>query len=149
MDTSNPAADSNDQRPADQQARAAQAHPNPRDPQSQPGSSPAFGSFGHAHPTNSGGPAPVANDGSNDNPDEFSEFRKSSAPATEDYSTEAEQANPAQQPGHVEQNQAPAEVAATQNADQSTAERSWADDDPRYAGGHQRQAYDDDPTHVL
>ena len=85
-----------------------------------------------------------ANSGANDNPDEFSEFRKPSAPPTEDYSAQADAAIPADQPGHVAQNQAPAEVAATQNAPQDEADRAWADDDPRYAGGHRHQAYDDD-----
>ena len=143
MDTS-----ANDPRPADQQARADQARPNPNDPASQPHATPAFGTFGVADssPRTS---APAANSGANDNPDEFSEFRKPDAPPTEDYSDDASDANPRQQRGHVVQNQDPAAVAATQNADHEDSKEAWAKDDPRYAGGHQRQAYDDDPTHVL
>ncbi len=94
-------------------------------------------------------PPPPANSGANDNPDEFSAFRKPDAPRTEDYTAQAEIADPNAQLGHVDQNQAPAEVVATQDAPHDEAERAWADDDPRYAGGHRRQAYDDDPGHVL
>ncbi|UYZ59545.1 hypothetical protein [Hymenobacter latericus] len=75
------------------------------------------------------------NDGSNDNPDEFSEFRKSGSSATEDYSRESRQADPAQQPGHVEQNQNPEGVAAAQNASYDEQREAWADDDPRYGSG--------------
>ena len=67
--------------------------------------------------------------GANDNPDEFSEFR--------DRKKDAEKApsNPADQPGHVEQNQDPAAVRAAQNADSEEQRTAWAKDDPRYAGG--------------
>ncbi|AYA35872.1 hypothetical protein D3Y59_01695 [Hymenobacter oligotrophus] len=76
-----------------------------------------------------------ANDGSNDNPDEFSEFRKPGASSTEDYSQESRQTDPAQQPGHVEQNQDPEGVAAAQNASYDEQREAWADDDPRYGSG--------------
>ena len=67
--------------------------------------------------------------GANDNPDEFSEFR--------DREKDAQKApsNPADQPGHVEQNQDPAAVRAAQNADSDEQRAAWAKDDPRYAGG--------------
>lgn len=79
-----------------------------------------------ANPTNSG---------HNDNPDEFSEFRKKSAPGTEDYSAESATANPEAQRGHVEQNQNPDAVAATQDADNDTQREAWTSDDPRYGSG--------------
>ena len=67
--------------------------------------------------------------GANDNPDEFSEFR--------DKEKDAQKApsNPADQPGHVEQNQDPAAVRAAQHADSEEQRAAWAKDDPRYAGG--------------
>jgi hypothetical protein len=76
-----------------------------------------------------------ANSGANDNPDEFSEFRKPGAPPTENYAAESEQADPAQQPGHVEQNQNPAAVAAAQNASHAEQRKAYALDDPRYGSG--------------
>ena len=77
-----------------------------------------------------------SNSGHNDNPDEFSEFRKPSAPPTENYAQESEAADPQQQRGHVEQNQAPGAVAATQNADNDAQREAWKADDPRYGSGH-------------
>ena len=120
--------DSADQRPADQKARAEQAHPTP-----QTTDTPQYGDFGHAQPTNA---APANNSGHNDNPDEFSEFRKPNRTGTEDYSAEAEAANPREQPGHVEQNQDPAAVRAAQDKDADVQRAAWADDDPRYGSGH-------------
>ncbi|OON67069.1 hypothetical protein [Hymenobacter sp. CRA2] len=76
-----------------------------------------------------------SNSGANDNPDEFSEFRKPDAPPTENYAQESQQTDPAQQPGHVEQNQNPAAVAATQNAGNDAQRAAWKDDDPRYGSG--------------
>lgn len=75
------------------------------------------------------------NSGANDNPDEFSEFRKPGAPPTENYAAESQQADPAQQPGHVEQNQAPEAVAATRNANNEAQREAWKADDPRYGSG--------------
>ncbi|GAA4384510.1 hypothetical protein [Hymenobacter koreensis] len=80
-------------------------------------------------------PAPRTNDGSNDNPDEFSEFRKPGSSSTEDYSRESRQADPAQQPGHVEQNQNPEAVQAAENAPYTEQREAWAEDDPRYGSG--------------
>ena len=82
------------------------------------------------------------NSGHNDNPDEFSFFKEDAdeakpASGTENYAPEAEPADPADQPGHIEQNQDPAAVLATQinHADNETTHQAWEKDDPRYAGG--------------
>ncbi|MCC3160676.1 hypothetical protein LJ737_25795 [Hymenobacter sp. 15J16-1T3B] len=87
-------------------------------------------------PTNEPQRANPHNSGANDNPDEFSEFRKPNAPPTENYAQESRQANPAEQPGHVEQNQNPDAVAAAQNADDDEQRAAWKSDDPRYGSGH-------------
>ena len=83
-----------------------------------------------------------ANSGHNDNPDEFSTFKEDAdeakpASGTENYAAEAREANPADQPGHVAQNQDPAAVRAAQlhDADNEATREAWAKDDPRYAGG--------------
>ncbi len=159
MNTEQPnnAANQADSRPEDQQARAAQAHPNSNDPMVN-AAAPNYGEFGGvAQPAAIGGVtnyAPTSsaaprsnNDGSNDNPDEFSEFRKSNRTGTEDYSPEAEQANPAAQKGHVEQNQNPAAVRDAQNEDNDVQRTAWADDDPRYAGGgSHNEAFNEKPA---
>ncbi|WP_046244985.1 hypothetical protein [Hymenobacter terrenus] len=138
MDTQDtPLPPANDFRPQDQQDRAAAARPNPNDPILE-ARSPNYGDFGGVNPANSTGAdgpaiAPVSQQagrsGANDNPDEFSEFR--------DREKDARQApaNPADQPGHVEQNQDPAAVRATQDEDNDEQRAAWARDDPRYAGG--------------
>ncbi|WP_201980068.1 hypothetical protein [Hymenobacter rubidus] len=137
MDTQNtPAPSTDDARPLDQQERAAAARPNSNDPAVN-ASSPTYGEFGGvpasaplaahhaAAPTN----AAPGRSGANDNPDEFSEFR--------DREKEARNApdNPEDQPGHVEQNQAPDAVRAAQHADTDEQRAAWSKDDPRYAGG--------------
>ena len=83
-----------------------------------------------------------ANSGHNDNPDEFSFFKEDAdeakpASGTEDYTAEAREADPANQVGHVEQNQDPAAVRTAQltDADNEASREAWAKDDPRYAGG--------------
>ena len=118
----------NDFRPLDQQERAAAAQPNPNDPILN-ANSPNYGTFGVADtPTSS---TEGGRSGSNDNPDEFSEFR--------DREKDAQNApdNLEDQPGHVQQNQAPAIVRETQasGADNEELRAAWAKDDPRYAGG--------------
>ena len=94
------------------------------------------------------------NDGSNDNPDEFSEFRGKNASATEQYClpgaiadpnlqrghVEQNQhpeaiADPHQQRGHVEQNQAVAAVQASADGTPGEQKAAYALDDPRMAGG--------------
>jgi hypothetical protein len=143
--------------PEDQQARAANAHPNANDPMVN-AAAPNYGEFGGGTPTTpasgvtsyapSNSAAPRSNnDGSNDNPDEFSEFRKGNKTGSEDYSPEAGQANPAAQKGHVEQNQNPAAVRDAQNEDNDVQRTAWADDDPRYAGGGtHNEAFNEKPA---
>ncbi|RTQ47774.1 hypothetical protein EJV47_17795 [Hymenobacter gummosus] len=102
----------------------------------------------HPHPEHDADkPASASrrNDGSNDNPDEFSEFRKSDAPGTEDYSRESEQADPWAQPGHVEQNQNPEAVKATENSSNDAKREAWAKDDPRYGSGPRPATPDEAP----
>lgn len=106
-------------------------------PQSSPSASentPNYGEFGNpdaAQPRS----AHESNDGSNDNPDEFSEFRKKRSNLTEDYGQVSQQADPAEQRGHVEQNQNPEAVVAAQDSDESTRRAAYAADDPRYGSG--------------
>jgi|GEM_PF-966098 len=153
--TERPAGSSADQRPLDQQARAAQAQPRSTgEPQTQP-ISPNYGEFGGVasapatggvtqYPTN----AARANDGSNDNPDEFSEFRKPNRSGSEDYSAEAAQVNPARQPGHVEQNQDPAAVRAAHGKEEDIQRTAWADDDPRYGSGQRTSWPSNEPNNI-
>jgi len=146
MDTQNPPLPpENDYRPQDQQERAAAAHPNPHDPMVD-ASSPNYGEFGGVAPsaplaaTYAGQPtnaAPAGRDGSNDNPDEFSEFRDREKDARD------APANPEDQPGHVEQNQDPIAVRATQDADNDVQRAAWSQDDPRYAGGGSHNTRDE------
>ncbi|SFQ53757.1 hypothetical protein [Hymenobacter arizonensis] len=138
MNTQNtPNPPDNDFRPEDQQERAAAARPNPNDPIIN-AHSPNYGEFGGIDPNNPvAGQAPsvmptnqqAGRDGSNDNPDEFSEFRDREKDARD------APANPEDQPGHVEQNQNPAAVRATQDENYDEQKAAWALDDPRYAGG--------------
>jgi hypothetical protein len=147
MDTQNPSLPpENDFRPEDQQQRAASAQPNPNDPMVE-AASPNYGEFGGvtpsaplaasypAQPTN----AAPGRSGANDNPDEFSEFR--------DREKDAQNApdHPQDQPGHVEQNQDPAAVRATQGADNDVQRAAWAQDDPRYAGGGTHNTRQENP----
>ena len=153
MDTQEtPMPPANDTRPQDQQDRAAAAKLNPNDPAVN-ASSPSYGEFGgvgsssamaanHApQPINS---APAAGrSGANDNPDEFSEFR--------DREKDAKKApdNPADQPGHVEQNQHPEAVRATNDEDNDEQRAAWALDDPRYAGGGTHNTRNDEKNDQL
>lgn len=130
--------------PAGQQHRAEQAHLNVNEPaRAAEAGTPHYGDFGQPGHTAPTGPVSQAgrNDGSNDNPDEFSEFRDKNASSTEDYSTDAENANPEHQRGHVVQNQDPQGVRNVQNADRDVQEGTWADDDERYAGGHKHASW--------
>ena len=125
QDTPNPP--DNDFRPLDQQERAASAQPNPNDP-ILTASSPNYGEFGGANAADAAA-QPAGRDGSNDNPDEFSEFRSREKDAQD------APADPANQPGHVEQNQNPEAVRATQDENNDEQRAAWAEDDPRWAGG--------------
>lgn len=111
-----------------QRERAAAAHLNPNDPAHEAeAGTPVYGDFGKAD-TAAGQPASSGRDGSNDNPDEFSELRK-----PED--AQKAPARPEDQRGHVTQNQDPGAVHAAQGAENDEQRTAWADDDPRYIGG--------------
>lgn len=108
--------------PADDQA--AEAHQG----------TPHYGDFGH--PADPNLPREAAhNDGANDNPDEFCEFRGKNAAATEHYCMPEVVADPAHQRGHVEQNQNPAAVRAAADGTPGEQKAAYALDDPRMAGG--------------
>ena len=131
-----------DQRPAGQQDRAATAHLNPNEPATQAeAGTPAYGNFGKADETEPAAPL-ASNDGSNDNPDEFSEFRKPAAQPTASQNPgyqpngEPDTPNPGPQRGHAQQNQDPSLVKDAKDADNDAQRTAWADDDRRYAGGH-------------
>jgi hypothetical protein len=129
--------------PADQQKRANEARPQVDTAATEAGpGTPQYGDFGNPNNVTATSPAPN-NDGSNDNPDEFSEFRKPGEASTEDYGTTADAANPDHQQGHVEQNQDPQAVRAVQNADADAQKVGWAKDDERYAGGHRPASWEE------
>ncbi|MFC7670845.1 hypothetical protein ACFQT0_28250 [Hymenobacter humi] len=98
--------------------------PQPAPTDAQPAAEPAahdgtphYGDFGHpADPTAPRHYQAPTNDGSNDNPDEFSEFRGKNASATEQYCLPGAIADPNLQRGHVEQNQHPEAIAAAEGA---------------------------------
>ena len=132
---SSPDAAADDPRPADQQASPEPLRPNPNDPATQAeAGTPQYGSFGRAEdaptPPNfdaQGNPGAAGNDGSNDNPDEFSELRPASGkePASEHGA----------RLGHAEQNEDPQAVRAAHDKDNDVQRAAWSDDDRRYAGG--------------
>jgi len=107
----------------------------PQSSSSETQSAPTYGQFGNPDDANQPKSAHTSNDGSNDNPDEFSEFRKKRPNLTEDYGQVSQQVDPTEQRGHVEQNQNPEAVAAAQNSDESTRRAAYASDDPRYGSG--------------
>jgi len=132
-----PASDSanDDQLPAGQQARAEQARLNPDDPAHEAeAGTPAYGSFGTPQDVDAAAARGRGRDGSNDNPDEFSELRK-----PED--AHKAPANIEDQRGHIEQNQDPNAVRAARHADTDAQRAAWSDDDERYAGGKQEATY--------
>ncbi|WP_210513959.1 hypothetical protein [Hymenobacter terricola] len=83
---------------------------------------PGYGDFGHTAAQVPPASQAIANDGSNDNPDEFSEARNA-------------QKAPAEQPSQVEQNQDTAAIRAAQGGTEAEERAAYAKDDPRYAGG--------------
>ncbi|GAB2845339.1 MULTISPECIES: hypothetical protein [Hymenobacter] len=117
--------------------------PQPAPTDAQPAAEPAahdgtphYGDFGHpADPTAPRHYQAPTNDGTNDNPDEFSEFRGKHAAATEHYCMPEAIADPHQQRGHVEQNQAVAAVQASADGTPGEQKAAYALDDPRMAGG--------------
>ena len=127
----------NDPRPEYQADNAAQAQPNSQDPAVH-NNAPNYGSFGTAEGAAQAAAqrnASAQNDGSNDNPDEFSEFRGKNASATEQYCLPGAIADPNLQRGHVEQNQHPEAIAAAEGGSDAEERAAYALDDPRYAGG--------------
>jgi hypothetical protein len=140
MATSTPSQQNeNDNRPLDQQERAADAQLNSNDPAAN-ASAPHYGTFGHTDDAAFAASQGGGRSGANDNPDEFSEFR--------DREKEAQNApsRPEDQPGHIEQNQAPEVVreAQAEGADNEELRKAWAADDPRYAGGGTHSTRDED-----
>ncbi|WP_022821615.1 hypothetical protein [Hymenobacter norwichensis] len=117
--------------------------PQPAPTDAQPAAEPAahdgtphYGDFGHpADPTAPRHYQAPTNDCSNDNPDEFSEFRGKNASATEQYCLPGAIADPNLQRGHVEQNQHPEAIAAAEGGSDAEERAAYALDDPRYAGG--------------
>ncbi len=133
MSTHSAVTEDDDQMPAGQQARAAQARLNPNDPAHEAeAGTPVYGDFGK--PENAA--ATKGRDSSNDNHDQFSELRK-----PEDAADAP--ASPADQRGHVTQNQDPAAVRDAQHADTDAQRAAWSDDDPRYAGGKAKATWQD------
>ncbi len=125
-----------DNLPLGQRQRAEEARLNPNDPaRHAEAGTPAYGDFGHL-PTNADAPK-TGRDGSNDNPDEFSELRK-----PEDAHDAP--AHPAGQRGHVTQNQDPSAVRDAQHANTDEQRAAWSDDDPRYAGGKQEATWQEE-----
>lgn len=132
---SSPDANADDPRPADQQASPEPLRPNPNDPATQAETgTPQYGNFGRvedAPPAPNydaqGTPTAAGKDGSNDNPDEFSELRSADdeAPASERGARLAP----------AEQNEDPQAVRAAHNKDNDVQRAAWSDDDRRYAGG--------------
>ena len=139
MDTKN-STDSSDQdfRPADQQARAQQAHLNPNDPaKDAEAGTPIYSDFGKpSEPAAADSKAPADRSGSNDNPDEFSERH-------DDKDAQGHPDKLEDQPGHVVQNQDSENVriAETSGAENDELRAAWSKDDPRYAGGGSHNAF--------
>ena len=144
-------------RPETPARNAAEAQPNPNDAAVDASAgTPHYAAFGSPEDaTNaanlaaaSGAPAPAhaGNDGSNDNPDEFSEFRTADQPATEGYSAQAENA---QQAGAASYNggrdQSNAQPEAFEKAE-DVARAAFAADDPRYGSGKQSSWPSNEPA---
>lgn len=139
--------------PADQQKAAERAHLNPDEPQlNAEAGTPHYGDFGKSGDTKQ----PQPRDGSNDNPDEFSEFRKdddkNAGKPDQDvpgaYTTNSPNSNPTGQVGHVVQNRDPQAVRYAQGdttgqnqKEEDNTRQAWAQDDERYAGGHAQASW--------
>jgi hypothetical protein len=131
--------------PIGQRQRAEEAHLNPNDPATQAeAGTPAYAAFGQPGDKEAAAASKEAatsasasrNDGSHDNPDEFSEFNKPDAHVGAQPNGEPESDSTGPQRGHVTQNQDPAAVRDAQHANTDEQRAAWSDDDPRYAGGH-------------
>lgn len=114
----------------DQRERAQEARLNPNDPAKEAATSPQYGDFGKPAEPAPTVDKPEGRSGSNDNPDEFSEFR-------DEAKAEAHPDKLEEQPGHIMQNQDPQGVAKAEasGADTDELRAAWSKDDPRYAGG--------------
>jgi hypothetical protein len=125
--------------PEYQRARANDVHLDHNEPQLEAeAGTPNYGDFGRPNSAATSASQPKRNDGSNDNPDEFSEFRK-----PDDRGTNADSANLMDQRGHVDQNQNPGAVNVTQDAENDETRAAWAEDDERYAGGHRKASWEE------
>ncbi|MBO3272194.1 hypothetical protein [Hymenobacter defluvii] len=95
---------------------------------------PHYGTFGTPEDAAESTYCAEPTDGSNDNPDEFSELRGPQL-RTEQYCMPGAQSDPARQRGHVEMNQNVAAVQAAQDGTPAEQKAAYALDDPRMAGG--------------
>ncbi|QKG56294.1 hypothetical protein GKZ68_06355 [Hymenobacter sp. BRD128] len=135
MNPGSASAEDNDQLPIGQRQRAEEAHLNPNESATQAeAGTPVYGDFGKPEVVAAAASAGRGRDGSNDNPDEFSEIRDPEDAAKAPV-------NPTDQRGHVTQNQDPAAVRSAQHADTDAQRAAWSDDDPRYAGGKQKATW--------
>lgn len=137
--------DADDHRPAYQSARADDAHPHADEVATEAGAgTPQYGDFGKPDSAASSAAA-GRNDGSNDNPDEFSELDR-----PDDRGTDATSATATEQRGNTTQNQDVAAVRAAHDADTDEQRAAWSADDERYAGGHQKASWEenDDDEHA-
>ncbi|WP_375419484.1 hypothetical protein [uncultured Hymenobacter sp.] len=138
-----------DPRPEGQAENAAEAQPNPHDPAVH-AHAPSYGSFGHledaANAAAAGETTRGQNDGSNDNPDEFSEFRTAAQPGTQGYksqTTTATSAGAASYNGGRDASNAHPE--AFEKAE-DVARAAFAEDDPRYGSGTESSWASNEPA---
>lgn len=153
MDSSSPIP--NENLPAYQAEAAKNAHLNPNEPATQAeAGTPQYGDFGKPGAAKQ----PQPHDGSNDNPDEFSEFRKdddkNAGKPDQDvpgaYTTDSPNSNPTGQVGHVVQNRdsqavryAQGDTAGQNQKEEDNTRTAWAQDDERYAGGHAKASWEE------
>jgi hypothetical protein len=146
MNTGSDSAEDNDQLPIGQRQRAEEAHLNPNEPATQAeAGTPAYGDFGKPGAEHAGTATASTsrNDGSNDNPDEFSDSNKPDQHVKAQPNGEPESNSTGPQRGHVTQNQDPSAVRDAQHADTDAQRAAWSDDDPRYAGGKQQATWEE------
>lgn len=152
MSTASSAAENN-HLPADQREAAAHAHlvPDAQADQAAAGT-PQYGSFGKPGDV----APPTAKDGSNDNPDEFSELASAAnkQPNRPDanvpgaYATDSPDGNSTGQRGHAAQNRdseavkmAQGDTAGQNQKEEDNTREAWSQDDERYAGGHAKASW--------
>lgn len=129
----------NDPRSEDQARNAEEAHLNPNDPAIHASAgTPSYASFGSpedAANATAAGSAAAGNDGSNDNPDEFSEFRTAAQPDSENYAPQADTAAAAGAASYNGGRDASNANPEAFKKAEDVARAAFAEDDPRYAGG--------------